>query len=67
MTNAMKRANTGGRPKCDVRGADVMRLRDQGASWRQIAKAFNIGTATAMRLYRLVAVPNPSQNPGGAT
>jgi DNA invertase Pin-like site-specific DNA recombinase len=62
MTNAVKRANTGGRPRSAVNGADVVRLRDQGGSWRKIAREFKIGTATAMRLYRLATVPKPSQN-----
>jgi hypothetical protein len=64
MTNSTKRANVGGRPTCAVKGAEVVRLRGQGSSWRQIAKEFKIGTATAMRLYRQATVPNPSQNSG---
>jgi hypothetical protein len=59
------RAGKGGRPKCGVSGANVRQLRDQGRSWRQIAEALRIGTATAMRLYQLDTVPKPSQNPGG--
>jgi len=54
--------NKSGRPKCNVSAAEVRQLRDQGQSWRQIARALNIGTATAMRLCRLDAVPKPSQN-----
>ena len=66
MTNATKRAHKSGRPRCGVSGAEVRKLLDEGLSWRQIARALNIGTATAMRLSRLDPVPNPSQNPGGA-
>jgi hypothetical protein len=65
MTNYVNRANASGRPKCSVSGDEVVRRREQGGSWRQIAKDFKIGTATAMRLYRLATVPNPSQNPEG--
>jgi DNA invertase Pin-like site-specific DNA recombinase len=53
----------GGRPRCPVSGAEVRELRDQGQSWRQVARVLNIGTATAMRLFVLGAVPKPSQNP----
>lgn len=58
------RANNGGRPRCSVSGAEVVRLRAEGNSWRQIAAALKIGTATAIRLFRQAAVPNPSQNLG---
>jgi hypothetical protein len=39
-----------GRPRVCVKPQDVIELRSQGASWRQIGKALQIGTATAMRL-----------------
>jgi len=32
----------------------VHQLRSQGTSWRRIAKALGIGTATAMRLLRSI-------------
>jgi len=59
--------NKGGRPKCRIAGARVQVLRAQGRSWRQIARELGIGTATAMRLCRLDATGNPSQNPVGAS
>ena len=40
-----------GRPSSTVRSEAVAQLRTQGKSWRQIARALGIGTATAMRLY----------------
>lgn len=55
------RANISGRPRCAVPPAEVLRLRSQALSWRQIAKALKIGTATAMRLSKQDTVPNPSQ------
>ncbi len=41
-----------GRPRVKITPRQVQQLRGRGASWRQIAKAFQIGTATAMRLFR---------------
>jgi hypothetical protein len=41
-----------GRPRVNIKPAQVSQLRSQGASWRQTAKALGIGTATAMRLVR---------------
>jgi DNA invertase Pin-like site-specific DNA recombinase len=41
----------GGRPRVLVEPELVDRLRRQRLSWRRIAKALGIGTATAMRLY----------------
>jgi hypothetical protein len=38
----------------------VSQLRNQGSSWRQIAKALGIGTATAMRLIRLSDEARPN-------
>jgi DNA invertase Pin-like site-specific DNA recombinase len=61
----MTLVSKGGRPKCGVNGAEVVKLRSQGMSWRKIAKALRIGTATAIRLCREATVPNLSQNPGG--
>jgi hypothetical protein len=42
-----------GRPRVSVNSQQVLHLRSEGASWRQISKALGIGTATAMRLLRL--------------
>jgi DNA invertase Pin-like site-specific DNA recombinase len=44
-----------GRPKVDVKPEQVGELRIQGMSWRKIAKALKIGTATAMRLFGSIA------------
>ena len=41
----------GGRPHVGVEPSRVQQLREAGWSWRSIAKALEIGTATAMRLY----------------
>ena len=49
-----------GRPRVSVKPEQVRQLKNQGASWRQIAKALGIGTATAMRLFlRDDGVPSP--------
>ena len=42
--------NRGGRARVTAKPEQVRQLRSQGESWRQIAKALGIGTATAMRL-----------------
>jgi transposase len=42
-----------GRPRVSIKPEQVSQLRNQGSSWRQIAKVLGIGTATAMRLVRL--------------
>ena len=39
-----------GRPRVSIKPENVNQLRNQGATWRQIARALGIGTATAMRL-----------------
>lgn len=55
-----------GRPRCQVSADEVRRLRDQGASWRQIATNLGIGSATAMRAYNAASrVGKASQNSGG--
>jgi hypothetical protein len=41
----------GGRPHVAVEPSLVRQLREEGRSWRSIARALGIGTATAMRLY----------------
>ena len=55
----------GGRPKSSVTSADVLKLRSEGRSWRDLARALGIGTATAIRLSKPGTVPNVSQNPEG--
>jgi len=59
----------GGRPHVGVEPSRVQRLREDGWSWRSIARAPGIGTATAMRLYEApCCVPEASQNsPGGGS
>jgi hypothetical protein len=53
----------GGRPRANVNGIEVVRLRQEGKSWREIAKRLGVGTATAMRSYDAVCgFPKPSQN-----
>jgi DNA invertase Pin-like site-specific DNA recombinase len=41
-----------GRPRVSITPEQVQELRSEGISWRKIAKALGIGTATAMRLLR---------------
>ena len=53
----------GGRPPVNVAPAQVRQLREEGRSWRRIARVLGIGTATAMRLYDGPRrVPEASQN-----
>ena len=52
--------NRGGRPRVTIKPEQIHHLRIQGASWRRIAKALGIGTATAMRLFRSIAVIRPN-------
>ena len=49
-----------GRPRVSIKPEQVSQLRNQGSSWRQIAKALGIGTATAMRLIRLSDEARPN-------
>ena len=42
-----------GRPRVTVTAEQVKELRKQGMSWRPLAKALGIGTATAMRLLNI--------------
>ncbi len=44
--------NRGGRPRVTATPEQVHQLIGQGISWRRVAKALGIGTATAMRLLR---------------
>jgi len=43
-----------GRPTITIKPEQVGDLKSQGLSWRRIAKALRIGTATAMRLFRSI-------------
>lgn len=52
--------NRGGRPKVTAEPEQVHQLRTQGTSWRRIAKALGIGTATAMRLNRSLDRARPN-------
>jgi hypothetical protein len=53
-----------GRPKRTAKPEEIRALRDSGMSWRQVAKARGIGTATAMRLYSADSGrADTSQNP----
>ena len=49
-----------GRPRVNIKPEQVSQLRNRGSSWRQIAKVLGIGTATAMRLVRLVGETRPN-------
>jgi transposase len=49
-----------GRPRVAIKPEQVSQLRNQGYSWRQIAKALGIGTATAMRLIRSLDEARPN-------
>jgi hypothetical protein len=53
--------NPVGRPRVQVKHEQVMELRRCGTSWRKIAKTLGIGTATAMRLFRLTDQNSESQ------
>ena len=50
----------GGRPRVSIQPQQVSQMRSEGASWREIAKALGIGTATAMRLVRSSAGACPN-------
>lgn len=52
-----------GRPSVTINPEYVGDLKSQGLSWRRIAKALRIGTATAMRLFRSIdtACPNSQE------
>jgi len=43
-----------GRPTVSIKPKQVGGLKSQGLSWRRIARALRIGTASAMRLYRSI-------------
>jgi hypothetical protein len=45
--------NPVGRPRVNITPEQVQQLRSEGISGRKIAKVLGIGTATAMRLFRL--------------
>ena len=51
-----------GRPRVQVEPEHVHQLRIQERSWREIAKALTIGTASAMRLFRSSDAMGPNIN-----
>lgn len=60
----------GGRPRVEVQGEDVLRLRAAGLSWRKAARTLGIGPETARRLAKGIGrgvapanAPRPSQKP----
>jgi predicted transcriptional regulator len=53
-------ANSVGRHRVRITVEQVRELRNRNASWREIAKALGIGTATAMRLFRSSDVARPN-------
>jgi hypothetical protein len=60
--NANNGKNRGVHPKCKIAGGQARELRAQGRSWRQVGRELGIGTATAMRLYRLEGGASLSRN-----
>ena len=52
--------NRGGRRRVTAKPEQVHQLKSQGTSWRRIAKALGIGTATAMRLLRSIDGTRPN-------
>jgi transposase len=55
------------RPRKEIDGAEVVRLRREGLSWRQIASRTGLGRGTVVRACQAVAdSPGVSQNPFGA-
>ncbi len=56
MKNARCKGKVIGRPRADVDCAQIARLRDSGASWREIAKSMglSLGTVYAARSKRLL-------------
>jgi len=44
-----------GRPRCRISSEQVRQLRDEGMSWRGIARVLGIGSATARRLYSAIS------------
>jgi hypothetical protein len=58
--NETRQKHPVGRPRVGIKPGQVSQLRTQGVSWRQIARALGIGTATAMRLVRSTDGPRPN-------
>jgi hypothetical protein len=52
IASAAALKNHVGRPRVTVKPEQVHQLRSQGLSWRRIAKVLEIGTATAMSLFK---------------
>jgi len=63
LSSACEQFRKGGRPKCTVAPPAVIELRGRGCSWRQIARALQIGSATAMRLHSLGTSPLRPKTP----
>jgi DNA invertase Pin-like site-specific DNA recombinase len=54
-----------GRPKVIFRRDQVLELRNQGRSWRQIAKECRAGVTTVRRAYQSIANMNRVPKPSG--
>jgi DNA invertase Pin-like site-specific DNA recombinase len=50
--NTEPNAGRGGRPRARFPREEVAALREQGASWRQIAQSFGVGITTVRRAYK---------------
>ena len=56
--------NRGGRPRRQVDTAELLRLRQQGCSWREIGRKMGLGKGTVCRAYEATTgAPQVSQNP----
>ena len=49
-----------GRPNVEIKPEQIGQLRNQDVSWRRIAKALGIGTASAMRLFKSLDGARPN-------
>jgi len=62
LASARAKGKRLGRPRADVNGTQIARLRDSGASWRAVAQQLGISVRTARRA-ALGCGNNPSDDP----
>ena len=56
--------NRGGRPRREVDTAELLRLRQEGSSWREIGRKMGLGKGTVCRAYQAATgTAQVSQNP----